>query len=176
MMAHSYAHPNGLPCTGLRFFTIYGSRGWPEMALFLFAKAILAGALIKVLNQGRQKRSFTYIDDIVEEVIRTLDTVPGRDPNWSGDALDSSTNGVAPYRVYNIGNKSSVELLEYIRVLERNLGRRAMMDMLPLQAGDVRTPKPVRPRYQEHRGAALRRLFPKVFPGSPNGIETITND
>jgi UDP-glucuronate 4-epimerase len=137
MMAHSYAHLYGLPCTGLRFFTVYGPWGRPDMALFLFTRAILAGEPIRVFNHGRHKRSFTYVDDIVEGVIRTLDRVPEKDPAWRGDAPDPATSGVAPYRLYNIGNERPVELLAYIESLEAALGRKAQMQMLPLQAGDV---------------------------------------
>ena len=137
MMAHSYAHLYGLPCTGLRFFTVYGPWGRPDMALFLFTKAILEGKPIRVFNHGRHKRSFTYVDDIVEGVIRALDRVPGKDPDWSGSTPDPATSGVAPYRLYNIGNEQPVELLRYIEVLEQCLGRKARMEMLPLQAGDV---------------------------------------
>jgi UDP-glucuronate 4-epimerase len=136
-MAHSYAHLYGIPSTGLRFFTVYGPWGRPDMALFLFTKAILDGQPIRVFNHGRHKRSFTYVDDIVEGVIRTLDTVPGVDPAWRGDAPDPASSGVAPYRIYNIGNEHPVELLRYIEVLEQCLGRKATMEMLPLQAGDV---------------------------------------
>jgi UDP-glucuronate 4-epimerase len=136
-MAHSYAHLYGIPSTGLRFFTVYGPWGRPDMALFLFTKAILAGEPIKVFNHGRHKRSFTYVDDIVEGVIRTLDRVPGKNADWNGNAPDPASSGVAPYRLYNIGNEQPVELLRYIEVLEQCLGRKAKMDMLPLQAGDV---------------------------------------
>jgi UDP-glucuronate 4-epimerase len=137
MMAHSYAHLYGIPCTGLRFFTVYGPWGRPDMALFLFTRAILAGEPIRVFNHGKHKRSFTYIDDVVEGVVRTLDKVPDKDRDWSGDAPDPASSGVAPYRIYNIGNEESVELLRYIEVLERCLGRKAILEMLPLQAGDV---------------------------------------
>jgi UDP-glucuronate 4-epimerase len=137
MMAHSYAHLYGIPCTGLRFFTVYGPWGRPDMALFLFTRAILAGEPIRVFNHGKHKRSFTYIDDVVEGVVRTLDKVPDKDPNWSGDAPDPASSGVAPYRIYNIGNEQSVELLRYIEVLEQCLGKKAILEMLPLQAGDV---------------------------------------
>ncbi|HEY2345019.1 MAG TPA: NAD-dependent epimerase [Xanthomonadaceae bacterium] len=137
MMAHSYAHLYGFPCTGLRFFTVYGPWGRPDMALFLFTKAILAGEPIRVFNHGRHKRSFTYVDDIVEGVVRTLDRVPGRDPAWDSAAPDPASSGVAPYRIYNIGNERPVELLRYIEVLEHCIGRKARMEMLPLQAGDV---------------------------------------
>ncbi len=136
MMAHSYAHLYGIASTGLRFFTVYGPWGRPDMALFLFTKAILAGEPIKVFNHGRHKRSFTYIDDIVEGVIRTLDQVPSANQDWDGNAPDPATSN-APYRLYNIGNEQPVELLRYIEVLESCLGRKAMMEMLPLQAGDV---------------------------------------
>ena len=136
-MAHSYAHLYGIPCTGLRFFTVYGPWGRPDMALFLFTRAILAGEPIKVFNHGRHKRSFTYVDDIVEGVIRALDRPPGTDPAWNGDAPDPASSGVAPYRIYNIGNEQPVELLRYIEVLEQCLGRKAQMELLPLQAGDV---------------------------------------
>jgi UDP-glucuronate 4-epimerase len=137
MMAHSYAHLYGIPSTGLRFFTVYGPWGRPDMALFLFTKAILAGEPIRVFNHGHHKRSFTYIDDIVEGVIRALDVPPGKNPEWSGMAPDPATSGVAPYRIFNIGNEDAVELLRYIEVLEQCLGKKAVMEMLPLQAGDV---------------------------------------
>ena len=136
MMAHSYAHLYGIPSSGLRFFTVYGPWGRPDMALFLFTKAILAGEPIKVFNHGRHKRSFTYIDDIVEGVIRTLDVVPTANPDWQGAAPDPASSNM-PYRIYNIGNEQPVELLRYIEVLEECLGSKANMEMLPLQAGDV---------------------------------------
>jgi UDP-glucuronate 4-epimerase len=137
VMAHSYAHLYGIPSTGLRFFTVYGPWGRPDMALFLFTKAILAGEPIKVFNHGKHRRSFTYIDDIVEGVVRTLDKLPGKDPGWDGNSPDPASSGLAPYRIYNIGNERSVELLRYIEVLEQGLGKKAIMQMLPLQAGDV---------------------------------------
>jgi len=136
MMAHSYASLYALPCTGLRFFTVYGPWGRPDMALFLFTKAILAGEPIRVFNQGDHKRSFTYIDDIVEGVLRTLDQDPGGNPQWRGETPDPATSP-APYRLYNIGNEDPVPLLRYIEVLEQCLGRKATMEMLPLQPGDV---------------------------------------
>ncbi|SHM33921.1 NAD-dependent epimerase [Rhodanobacter sp. OK091] len=136
-MAHSYAHLYGIPCTGLRFFTVYGPWGRPDMALFLFTKAILAGEPIKVFNHGKHKRSFTYVDDIVEGVVRALDTLPEKNSSWNGNLPDPASSGVAPYRLYNIGNAEPVELLRYIAVLEQCLGRKAQMEMLPLQAGDV---------------------------------------
>lgn len=137
MMAHSYAHLYGIPCTGLRFFTVYGPWGRPDMALFLFTRAILAGEPIRVFNHGHHRRSFTYVDDIVEGVVRVLDRVPSADPAWAGDSPDPGTSGVAPYRIYNIGNEQPVELLRYIEVLEQCLGRKAKMELLPLQPGDV---------------------------------------
>lgn len=136
-MAHSYAHLYGLPCTGLRFFTVYGPWGRPDMALFLFTKAILAGEPIPVFNHGKHRRSFTYVDDIVEGVLRTLDRVPAANADWDGHRPDPASSGVAPFRIYNIGNEEPVELLRYIEVLEACLGRKAIMRMLPLQAGDV---------------------------------------
>lgn len=137
MMAHSYAHLYGIPSTGLRFFTVYGPWGRPDMALFLFTRAILAGEPIKVFNNGHHRRSFTYVDDIVEGVVRALDKPPGVDGAWQGNAPNPGTSGVAPYRIFNIGNEQPVELLRYIEVLESCLGRKATMEMLPLQAGDV---------------------------------------
>lgn len=137
MMAHSYAHLYRVPCTGLRFFTVYGPWGRPDMALFLFTKAILAGEPIKVFNHGQHRRSFTYVDDIVEGIVRVLDQSPGADADWNGDAPDPATSGVAPYRLFNIGNEESVPLMRYIDVLESCLGRKARIEMLPLQAGDV---------------------------------------
>ncbi|HRO63217.1 NAD-dependent epimerase [Thermomonas sp.] len=137
MMAHSYAHLYGIPCTGLRFFTVYGPWGRPDMALFLFTKAILAGEPIKVFNHGHHRRSFTYVDDVAAGVVGALDHIPGRDPHWQGVAPDPATSGVAPYRLYNIGNAEPVELLRYIEILEHCLGRKAQMELLPLQAGDV---------------------------------------
>jgi UDP-glucuronate 4-epimerase len=136
-MAHSYAHLYGIPCTGLRFFTVYGPWGRPDMALFLFTKAILESKPIKVFNHGHHKRSFTYVDDIVEGIVRALDRVPGKDPAWSGARPDPASSGVAPYRLYNIGNEQPVELLRYIEVLEQCLGKKAQMELLPLQPGDV---------------------------------------
>ena len=136
MMAHSYANLFGLPCTGLRFFTVYGPWGRPDMALFLFTRAILAGEPLPVFNHGRHKRSFTYIDDIVEGIMRTLDHVAAPDPAWTGDRPDPARSK-APYRIFNIGNEQPVELLRYIEVLEQRLGRKAVLNMLPLQAGDV---------------------------------------
>jgi UDP-glucuronate 4-epimerase len=136
LMAHTYSHLFNLPTTGLRFFTVYGPWGRPDMALFLFTRKILAGEPIDVFNHGKHTRDFTYVDDIVEGVIRTLDRVPGPDPTY--DPLDPSpATSTAPYRVYNIGNNQPVQLLRYIEVLEDCLGRKAERNLLPLQPGDV---------------------------------------
>ena len=135
-MAHSYAHLYGFPCTGLRFFTVYGPWGRPDMALFMFTKKILAGEPIQVFNHGKHKRSFTYIDDIVEGVVRVLDQPPSPDPTWDSNNPDPATSN-APFRLFNIGAEQQVELLRYIEVLEQCLGRKAIMEMLPLQPGDV---------------------------------------
>ena len=136
LMAHTYSHLFNLPTTGLRFFTVYGPWGRPDMALFLFTRKILAGEAIDVFNHGHHTRDFTYIDDIVEGVIRTLDRVPGPDPTHDPMAPTPATSS-APYRVYNIGNHQPVELLRYIEVLEDCLGRKAERNLLPLQPGDV---------------------------------------
>jgi UDP-glucuronate 4-epimerase len=136
LMAHTYSHLYNLPTTGLRFFTVYGPWGRPDMALFKFTKAILAGEKIPVFNYGKHRRDFTYIDDIVEGVIRVLDQPAQPNPDWSGDHPDAGTSK-APWRVYNIGNNNPVELMDYIAALEQALGRKADMDMLPLQPGDV---------------------------------------
>ena len=136
LMAHSYAHLYGLPCTGLRFFTVYGPWGRPDMALFLFTRAILEDRPIEVFRDGRMQRDFTYVDDVVEGVVRVLATPAEPDPAWSGDQPDPGTSG-APYRVYNIGNDRPVELMRYIEVLEACLGRKAKKTLLPLQPGDV---------------------------------------
>jgi UDP-glucuronate 4-epimerase len=136
-MAHSYANLFDLPCTGLRFFTVYGPWGRPDMALFMFTKAILAGEPIKVFNHGRHKRSFTFIDDIVEGVVRVLDQPPTVNRDWDGTRPDPATSGSGPYRIFNIGAEQQVELLRYIEVLEDCLGRKAIMELLPLQPGDV---------------------------------------
>ncbi|TDK28495.1 NAD-dependent epimerase [Luteimonas aestuarii] len=136
LMAHTYSHLFDLPTTGLRFFTVYGPWGRPDMALFLFTRKILAGEPINVFNHGRHTRDFTYIDDIVEGVVRTLDTVPGADPNY--DPLQPNPgSSSAPWRVYNIGNHQPVQLLRYIEVLEDCLGRTAEKRLLPMQPGDV---------------------------------------
>ena len=136
LLAHSYAHLFGLACTGLRFFTVYGPWGRPDMALFLFTKGILEGKPIPVFNRGQMVRDFTYIDDIVEGVVRVIDHPARPDPAWSGDRPDPASSR-APYRIFNIGNSSPVELMHYIRVLEKELGRKAILDLLPMQDGDV---------------------------------------
>ncbi|HEX7768466.1 MAG TPA: NAD-dependent epimerase [Dokdonella sp.] len=136
LMAHTYSHLYRLPTTGLRFFTVYGPWGRPDMALFLFTRKILAGEPIEVFNHGRHTRDFTYVDDIVEGVIRTLDRVPAADPAFDPLRPNPATSS-APYRVYNIGNNQPVELARYIEVLESTLGREARKVLLPLQPGDV---------------------------------------
>lgn len=137
LMAHSYAHLYGIPCTGLRFFTVYGPWGRPDMALFLFTRAILANEPIQVFNHGHHRRSFTYVDDVVEGIVRILDQPPAARPDWSATAPDPATSGIAPWRMYNIGNEDSVELMRYIHELERQLGRKARTNLLPMQPGDV---------------------------------------
>jgi UDP-glucuronate 4-epimerase len=136
LMAHSYAHLFGMPCTGLRFFTVYGPWGRPDMALFRFTKGILAGEPIPVFNEGRMVRDFTYIDDIVEGVVRVIDRPPSPDPAWTGDDPNPATSK-APWRVLNIGNNQRVELMSYIHAIEAVTGRKAVLDLLPMQAGDV---------------------------------------
>lgn len=137
MMAHAYAHLYDIPITGLRFFTVYGPWGRPDMALFLFTKAILAGEAIRVFNHGRHRRSFTYIDDIVEGIVRIMDQPASSALSWEEKKPDPASSNVGPYRIYNIGNERSISLMTYIRVLEEHLGRKAEMNMFPMQAGDV---------------------------------------
>ena len=136
LMAHSYAHLYRLPCTGLRFFTVYGPWGRPDMALFKFTSGILAGTPIPVFNRGEMVRDFTYVDDIVEGVLRVIDRPAQPDPAWTALAPTPSSSN-APYRVYNIGNHQPVKLMRYIEVLEQCLGKKAKLELLPLQAGDV---------------------------------------
>ena len=136
LMAHTYSSLYGLPTSGLRFFTVYGPWGRPDMALFLFTKAILAGKPIDVFNYGKMKRDFTYIDDIVEGVIRVIDRVAEPNPHWSGKAPDPATS-YAPYKTYNIGNNQPVELMHFIETLENCLGIKAEKNLLPMQPGDV---------------------------------------
>ena len=134
LMAHTYSHLYGLPCTGLRFFTVYGPWGRPDMALFLFTKAILKGRPIEVFNHGRMQRDFTYIDDIVEGVVRVMGRLPAPTPGWSGDAPDPGTS-YAPYRIYNIGNNQPVELDAFIQTIEDVLGVKAAKEYLAMQPG-----------------------------------------
>ncbi|MBM4089778.1 MAG: NAD-dependent epimerase [Planctomycetes bacterium] len=136
LMAHTYSHLYGLPTTGLRFFTVYGPWGRPDMALYLFTKAILEDRPIDVFNEGRMRRDFTYIDDIVEGVVRVTDRVPAANDQWSGDCPDPSSSR-APYKIYNIGNHQPVELQHFIATLERALGKPARKNLLPMQPGDV---------------------------------------
>jgi UDP-glucuronate 4-epimerase len=136
LMAHTYAHLYQLPVTGLRFFTVYGPWGRPDMALFKFTRDILAGKPIDVFNYGNHRRDFTYVDDIVEGVVRVIDKVATPNPDWSGDDPDPGTSA-APYRLYNIGNNRPVELMKYIATIEQCLGRKAELNLLPLQPGDV---------------------------------------
>ena len=136
LMAHVYSHLFGIPATGLRFFTVYGPWGRPDMALFLFTKSILAGKPIKVFNDGNMKRDFTYIDDIIEGVARLIPKPPKPNPSWDSSNPDPGTSS-APYKVYNIGNNSPVELSRFIEVLEEKLGKKAIKEYLPMQPGDV---------------------------------------
>ncbi len=136
LMAHTYSYLYGLPCTGLRFFTVYGPWGRPDMALFLFTKAILEDRPIKVFNHGRMRRDFTYIDDIIEGVVRVTSRIPAPNPDWNAASPDPSSS-VAPYKLYNIGNNNTVELSRFIEVIEENLGKTAKKEYLPLQPGDV---------------------------------------
>ncbi len=136
LMAHTYSHLYHLPTTGLRFFTVYGPWGRPDMALFLFTKAILEGKPIEVFNFGRMKRDFTYIDDIIEGIVRVMDKMPEPNPHWSGEKPDPGSS-LAPYKVYNIGNHQPVELLNFIEALENCLGKKAEKKFLPMQPGDV---------------------------------------
>jgi UDP-glucuronate 4-epimerase len=136
-MAHSYAHLFGFPCTGLRFFTVYGPWGRPDMALFKFTDAILKDQPIDVYGEGRMQRDFTFVDDIVEGVIAALDRPAQINPNWDPMVPDPATSGVAPWRIFNIGNSHKVELMRYIEVLEAKLGRKAKLNLMPMQPGDV---------------------------------------
>jgi UDP-glucuronate 4-epimerase len=136
LMAHTYSHLYRLPCTGLRFFTVYGPWGRPDMALFLFTRAILKDQPLKVFNHGKMQRDFTYIDDIIEGVVRVLGRLPQANPHWSGAAPDPGTSS-APYKIYNIGNNNPVELIKFIEVIETALGKRAQKEFLDMQPGDV---------------------------------------
>jgi UDP-glucuronate 4-epimerase len=136
LMAHSYSHLFGIPTTGLRFFTVYGPWGRPDMALFKFTKAIIAGEPITVYNNGQMTRDFTYIDDIIDGVVRLIPHAPRPDPTWDRGNPDPSSS-YAPYRIYNIGNNKPVKLLDFIAVLEQALGRKAIIEWAPMQPGDV---------------------------------------
>lgn len=136
LMAHTYSHLYGLPTTGLRFFTVYGPWGRPDMALFLFTRAILEGKPIKVFNNGQMRRDFTYIDDIVEGIVRVCDRIATPNDSWDSDKPDPATSR-APYRVYNIGNNKPVELLKFIEIIEHKIGKKSIMEMMPMQPGDV---------------------------------------
>lgn len=136
LMAHSYAHLFNLPATGLRFFTVYGPWGRPDMAMWIFTAAITAGKPIKLFNHGKMRRDFTYIDDAVQAVVRLIDRPAHGDPNWSGDKPDPARS-TAPWRIYNIGNNNPVELLEVVSLLEQALGKKAIRELMPIQPGDV---------------------------------------
>ncbi len=136
LMAHSYAHLFNLPTTGLRFFTVYGPWGRPDMAMWIFAKAIMAGQPIKLFNQGNMRRDFTFVDDIVESIVRLIERSPAGDPNWNGDKPDPGSSS-APWRVYNIGNNNPVELLDVVALLEKSIGKKAIRELAPMQPGDV---------------------------------------
>lgn len=136
LMAHTYSALFNLPTTGLRFFTVYGTYGRPDMALFIFTKAILEGKPIDIYNNGKMRRDFTYIDDIVESIARLIPTIPQPNPNWNGKQPDPATS-FAPYRLFNIGNNKPVELMHYIETLEKKLGKKAIKNFLPMQIGDV---------------------------------------
>ncbi|HEY7998122.1 MAG TPA: NAD-dependent epimerase [Pseudolabrys sp.] len=136
LMAHSYAHLFNLPVTGLRFFTVYGPWGRPDMAMWIFAAAIDAGKPIRLFNQGKMRRDFTYVDDVVQAVVRLIDRPAKRDPNWSGDNPDPARSS-APWRIYNVGNNNPVEVLDVVALLEQALGKKAIRELTPMQAGDV---------------------------------------
>ncbi len=136
LMAHSYAHLFRLPTTGLRFFTVYGPWGRPDMAMWLFASAILEGRPIRLFNNGNMRRDFTFVDDVVESIVRLVDRPAAPNPSWTGMNPDPSCSA-APWRIYNIGNNSPVELMDVVRLLEQNLGRKAQYELLPMQPGDV---------------------------------------
>jgi len=136
LMAHAYSHLFALPATGLRFFTVYGPWGRPDMAMWIFASAILAGKPIKLFNHGKMRRDFTYVDDVVESIVRLVDRPAAPDPNWSPDDPDPARSA-APWRVYNIGNNSPVDVTYVVQVLEEAIGKKAVRELLPMQAGDV---------------------------------------
>jgi UDP-glucuronate 4-epimerase len=136
LMAHAYAHLYRLPTTGLRFFTVYGPWGRPDMAMWIFAAAIFAGQPIKLFNHGKMRRDFTYVDDVVEAIVRLVDRAPAPNPSWSGENPDPGSS-TAPWRVYNIGNNNPVEVLEVVRLLERSIGKIAKRELAPMQPGDI---------------------------------------
>ena len=136
LMAHAYSHLYGMPTTGLRFFTVYGPWGRPDMAMFIFAKAILGGTPIRLFNHGNMRRDFTYIDDVSQAIVRLMDRPPQGNPNWSGDKPDPATSA-APWKIYNIGNNNPEELMHVVSLLEKEFGRTAIKEMLPIQPGDV---------------------------------------
>jgi UDP-glucuronate 4-epimerase len=136
LMAHSYSHLFNLPTTGLRFFTVYGPWGRPDMAMWIFAAAIMAGKPIKLFNHGKMRRDFTYIDDVVQAVVRLVDRPAQGDPDWSGDSPNPARSS-APWRIYNIGNNNPVELLDVVALLEQALGKKAIRELVPMQPGDV---------------------------------------
>ena len=136
LMAHSYSHLFRLPTTGLRFFTVYGPWGRPDMAMWIFASAIIAGQPIKLFNHGNMRRDFTYVDDVAGSVVRLVDRAPSGNPKWSSETPDPGSSS-APWRIYNIGNNNPVELLEIVRLLEEKIGKKAKRELLPMQAGDV---------------------------------------
>jgi UDP-glucuronate 4-epimerase len=136
LMAHAYSHLYGIPCTGLRFFTVYGPWYRPDMAMFIFASAIVEGRPIKLFNQGRMQRDFTYVDDVTEALVRLIDHVPRGNPDWSGDAPDPGSSA-APWRIYNVGNNKPEELMRVVAILEQKLGCKAKKELLPMQPGDV---------------------------------------
>lgn len=136
LMAHSYSHLFRLPTTGLRFFTVYGPWGRPDMAMWIFASAIIAGQPIKLFNHGNMRRDFTYVDDVARSVVRLVDRAPSENPKWSSETPDPGSSS-APWRIYNIGNNNPVELLEVVRLLEEKIGKKAKRELLPMQAGDV---------------------------------------
>ena len=155
LMAHAYSHLFKLPTSGLRFFTVYGPWGRPDMALWLFAAAIIAGQPIKLFNHGKMRRDFTYIDDVVQAVVRLIDRPAQGDPHWSGDEPDPARSS-APWRVYNIGNNNPVELLDVVALLEKELGRKAIRELVPMQPGDV--PATYRRRRRSHARGRLQTV------------------
>lgn len=167
LMAHTYSHLFGLNCTGLRFFTVYGPWGRPDMALFLFTRAILAGEPIRVFNHGKMERDFTYIDDIIEGVVRVMGKKPEPNPKWSGAAPDPGTS-YAPYRIYNIGNNRPEKLMRFIEILEDALGKKAEKEFLDLQPGDV--PATCADIDDLHRDVGFRPITP-IEVGIRNFVE-----